>query len=123
MGVESHAQLRGDVSVGVASFGTTAALEHTIQDVAALLDLRLVQTLFQAVDVPPYRCATLRRPRGYSNGSKLVGGGQTAHCATAARRLTMNCVRTKRYCKGSRLPLTKHWTPACVEWVDVAADL
>jgi len=53
VGVESHAELRGDVAACVAVFGTTAIRAHAAQDPAALLDLRMVQTLFHAIEVSP----------------------------------------------------------------------
>src|SRR6266404_309148 len=53
MGVESHAKLRGDVAAGVEVFGTAAIHAHLAQDATALPDLRLVQTLFCAIEVSP----------------------------------------------------------------------
>jgi len=53
MGVESHAELRGDVAVGVAVFGTATIHAHVAQDAVALSDLRMVQTIFYAIEVSP----------------------------------------------------------------------
>ena len=53
MGVESYAELRGDVAAGVAVFGTAAIHTHVAQDAVALPYLRMVQTLFHAIEVSP----------------------------------------------------------------------
>jgi len=53
MGVESHAELRGDVAAGVEVFGTAAIHAHVAEDAPALLDLRMVQAIFHAIEVSP----------------------------------------------------------------------
>jgi hypothetical protein len=53
VGVESHAELRGDLAAGVAVFGTAAINAQMAEDGAALPDLRLVQTLFDAIKISP----------------------------------------------------------------------
>src|SRR5437870_1579482 len=93
VGVESHAELRGHVATGVTVFGATAIFAHASQDATALPDLRMVQTLFQAVNISPRGRAALRRTRRYIAGSWFVCRGQTAHRATLARSGVQKIVR------------------------------
>ena len=86
MGVETHAQLCGYVTARVAISGTTAVAAPPVQNAAALFDLRMVQTLFQATQVSPRGRAALRGPRRHTAGSWFVRRIQETHGATTSRR-------------------------------------
>jgi hypothetical protein len=59
VGLEPHAQLRGDVALGIALARLAGLAESPTEDAAALSHLRLVRALLQAFEVPAPRGAAI----------------------------------------------------------------
>jgi hypothetical protein len=84
----SHAELRGNVAPDIAVFRTAAFPAVTIQDVAALSDLCVVQALLETSENSPRCSAAPSRAWEFATGSRLVSGGEAATRATVAERMS-----------------------------------